>query len=68
MTHQDIARAFSGHRFEEALAHLADDVRWVLVGDRVVSGRAAVESLCSETTQGLADVTTSFPPVRLDGR
>ena len=29
---EKIARAFSSHRFEEALPHLTDDVVWTLVG------------------------------------
>lgn len=59
-TPEDVARAFSGHRFEEAFGHLADDVRWVLVGQAVVSGRDAVVAACRATTDELVGVTTTF--------
>lgn len=59
-TGADVARAFSGHRFDEAFDHLADDVRWVLVGDSVLEGRVAVEAACRGTAVGLAEVTTTW--------
>ncbi len=59
-THEDVARAFSGHRFDEAFGHLADDVRWVLVGKAVISGRAAVVAACRDTTNQLVGVMTTF--------
>ena len=58
-THEDVARAFSGHRFEEAFSHLADDVTWVLVGQAVITGRAAVEEACRATARELVGVTTT---------
>src|SRR5687767_887241 len=42
MKHEDIARAFSGHRFDDAFGHLADDVRWIIVGQRTLGGAEAV--------------------------
>ena len=40
LTTEKIARAFSSHRFELALPHLADDVVWTLVGaDPLIGGR-----------------------------
>ena len=59
-THEEVARAFSGHRFEDAFAHLSDDVRWVSVGDAVLVGRAAVEAACRATAEQLVGVTTTF--------
>jgi hypothetical protein len=35
-------RAFSEHRSDEALDHLADDVRWTIVGYMVLEGADAV--------------------------
>lgn len=59
-THEDLARAFSGHDFEQAVEHLADDVRWVLVGQSVVEGRDGVVAACRATADELTDVTTTF--------
>ena len=58
-THEDVARAFSGHRFEEAFAHLHDEVRWILVGQAVITGRQAVEEACRATAGHLSGVTTT---------
>ena len=58
-TQEEVARAFSGHRFEAAFAHLADDVRWVLVGQSVITGRDAVEAACRTTAAALVDVATT---------
>lgn len=59
-TPQQIAEAFSGHRFAEAYEHLAEDVNWVLVGETVLRGRAAVVEACEASTAELDDVTTTF--------
>ncbi|KQQ92739.1 hypothetical protein ASF62_12975 [Leifsonia sp. Leaf325] len=63
-TPEEIARAFSSHRFEDALPHLADDVVWSLVGADPVLGRDAVAKLCRGTAADLADVTTEFQRFR----
>jgi len=60
----EIAQAFSSHRFEEALPYLADDIVWSLVGDEPVLGREAVEKVCRESAEYLADVTTEFQRFR----
>ena len=74
LTTEKIARAFSSHRFELALPHLADDVVWTLVGGDPLIGRKAVKKACERTTSGaaspgrtpadLADVTTEFQRFR----
>ena len=61
---EKIARAFSSHRFEEALPHLADDIIWTLVGAEPVIGRKAVKQACKRTGSYLADVTTEFQRFR----
>ena len=43
-----IARAFSEHRFDEALGYLARDVRWTIVGYMVLEGADAVRQTCRE--------------------
>jgi SnoaL-like domain len=55
-----IALAFSTHRFEESLPHLARDVRWTIVGYMVLEGSDAVIRTCSETRESLADTETSM--------
>ncbi|MDF2585163.1 MAG: hypothetical protein K0R33_3806 [Mycobacterium sp.] len=50
-----IALAFSTHRFEESLPHLARDIRWTIVGYMVLEGSDAVVRTCRETRESLAD-------------
>ena len=46
MDARDIAEAFSSHRFEEAIPHLAPTVRWVLPGQGSLDGRDPVVEAC----------------------
>jgi SnoaL-like domain len=46
MKPQELAEAFSSHRFEETYDRLAEDVRWVLVGEATVEGKSAVIDAC----------------------
>jgi hypothetical protein len=46
---KDIAEAFSGHRFAEAVVHPAADARWVLVGQTTIEGRDAIVAACENT-------------------
>lgn len=55
-----IALAFSTHRFEDSLPHLARDVRWTIVGYMVLEGADAVIRTCSETLESLADTETTM--------
>ena len=63
-TPEEIAQAFSSHRFDEALPYLADDIVWGLVGDEPVLGRDAVATLCRRSAEDLTDVTTEFQRFR----
>ena len=60
MNHHDLARAFSGHRFEEVFASLDPDVIWRLVGSTDLHGRDAVMAACQGTTAENAKVTTTW--------
>ena len=60
MTPDQIATAFSGHRFAEAYPHLAPSVRWVLVGGPTLVGAPAVTEACEETATALAGTHTDF--------
>ncbi|GAA0803238.1 nuclear transport factor 2 family protein [Spirilliplanes yamanashiensis] len=64
-TPADLAEAFSRHRFDVVHPHLADDVRWEIVGDRELLGRDAVIAACDATTAGLAGVRTVFQDFRV---
>jgi ketosteroid isomerase-like protein len=55
-----VGRAFSEHRFDEALDHLATDVRWTIIGYMVLEGADAVRRTCRETLESLADTTTTY--------
>jgi ketosteroid isomerase-like protein len=57
---EEIAQAFSGHRFADAYPYLADDVHWILVGGPVITGMQAVVDTCEETLRELAQTTTHF--------
>ncbi|MGU3501600.1 nuclear transport factor 2 family protein [Mycobacterium sp. C31M] len=55
-----IGLAFSTHRFEESLPHLAPNVRWTIVGYMVLEGADAVIRTCTETRESLAETDTDL--------
>ncbi|MDY6995251.1 MAG: nuclear transport factor 2 family protein [Actinomycetota bacterium] len=55
-----VALAFSEHRFEDALGHLAKDVKWTIVGYMVLEGADAVARTCRDTAEGLEDTRREF--------
>jgi ketosteroid isomerase-like protein len=57
---RQVAEAFSGHRFADAYPALADDVRWVPVGQEPLVGRQAVIDACEATLAELSTATTEF--------
>jgi len=63
-TIDEIAQAFSSHRFAEAYPHLAADVRWDLVGGAPLTGRDAVIAACEESLAYLSQATTDFRKFR----
>jgi SnoaL-like domain len=61
MTSQEqIARAFSGHRFTETYANLAADIRWVLVGGPTIEGRQDVIAACAASAAEFSQGSTEF--------
>ena len=60
MNNEAIARAFSGHRFEETFDYLSPDVTWILVGQARLEGHAAVIDTCRQTIAESADVETTW--------
>jgi ketosteroid isomerase-like protein len=63
-TNQEIAEAFSQHRFDEALPHLSDGVVWSLVGADALTGPDAVAEACRSTAAELDGTTTRFTQFR----
>ncbi|WP_116453150.1 nuclear transport factor 2 family protein [Blastococcus litoris] len=59
-TPRETAEAFSRHRFRDAYAALAPDVRWTRVGEGVVIGRQEVVDACESTLGALTSTTTRF--------
>ena len=57
---ESIARAFSGHRFEDAYPYLAEDVIWTQVGEWELTGKPAVVNACQRSAEYLATVRTDF--------
>ncbi len=60
MNTDEIARAFSGHRFDETVDFIAPDAVWHLVGQTRLEGREAIVAACGETTEETADTQTSW--------
>lgn len=59
-TIQQIAEAFSSHRFREVYDYLHPQVRWVLVGAARLDGRDQVIHACEESLSQLSRSTTQF--------
>jgi hypothetical protein len=65
LTIAEIAEAFSDHRFTEVYPYLSDDVRWTVIGDRLIAGKADVIAACDESAAYLATATTEFSRFKL---
>ncbi|MDZ4265007.1 MAG: nuclear transport factor 2 family protein [Mycobacterium sp.] len=55
-----VGRAFSEHRFDDALDHLAADVKWTIVGYMVLEGADAVRQTCRDTLESLEGTSIEF--------
>ncbi|CAN5115773.1 hypothetical protein BH11ACT3_BH11ACT3_14150 [soil metagenome] len=60
VTNEDIARAVSSHRFDEAIPHFAEDIEWDVVGSDALIGKTVVSRVCEGSAEYLARVTTEF--------
>lgn len=67
LTNRQIAEAFSGHQFDRTFDRLAEDIRWDLVGQQALVGKAAVVAALEESAAQLAGVTTTFDSVTVVG-
>ncbi|MEJ7834296.1 MAG: nuclear transport factor 2 family protein [Nocardioides sp.] len=61
---QEIAEAFSGHRFAETYPHLAADIRWTNIGSEPEVGRDAVIAACEAALSEMSTMTTEFTKFR----
>jgi hypothetical protein len=59
MDAQQIAEAFSGHRFPEVYHYLAADVRWMMPGEAVIDGRDAVVAACESSAAEMAQLASA---------
>lgn len=59
MNTQDIAEAFSGHRFAEVYEYLATDVQWVLPGQAAINGKDDVIAACESSSADMAQLASS---------
>jgi len=64
-TMEAVARAFSSHRFEDAVPRLDDDIVWELVGGEALAGKLAVVDVCTSLARDLKDVQTTFDRLRV---
>ena len=60
-----VAEAFSSHRFSKAYPHIAEDVRWTLVGGPTLVGKSAAVAACEDTLSQLAETTTRFQKFKI---
>jgi limonene-1,2-epoxide hydrolase len=59
-TIQQVAEAFSSHRFREVYDYFHPDIEWILVGVTKLSGRDQVVAGCEGSLTELARTTTQF--------
>lgn len=57
LTNEQIARAISSGDFTPALDRLDENVRWEIVGDKTLQGKASVSDFCKKTAAYFASVT-----------
>lgn len=55
-TPEELATAFSSHRFSDTYDHLSSSVRWVPVGGTTIVGRETVVDACEQATAAMADL------------
>ena len=62
---QQIAEAFSRHRFAVTYPYLVDDIKWSIVGNEALVGREAVIDRCDESAKYLETVSTTFIKLKI---
>lgn len=56
---QQVAEAFSRHRFADVYDRLSRDVRWVVPGQKTVAGKDAVVAACESSLAGMSELAST---------
>jgi limonene-1,2-epoxide hydrolase len=64
LNNEQLALAFSTHKFDPVFERLAQGVTWDLIGGRTHTGKDAVVAVCRESADYLSDISTTFDSVR----
>lgn len=59
-TNSEIAEAFSKGNFEFSYSFLTDDIKWNIVGDKILNGKEEVIEFCNQTSDYFKTVKTIF--------
>ncbi len=65
LSNEQIAEAFSRHRFDRTYDYLADTIQWDVIGGERIDGKEQVVAACRQSVAYLADVVTTFGKFRL---
>ena len=60
-----IAEAFCRHRFAVTYPHMADEIKWNIVGGEELVGREAVIARCEESAKYLETVSTTMTKLNI---
>jgi ketosteroid isomerase-like protein len=59
-TNTALSQQFSGGNFKFAYNYLADDIVWIIAGDKILKGKENVIAFCDSTAAYFASITTKF--------
>ena len=60
-----IAEAFCSWRFTETYPYMADDIKWNVVGQKELMGRAAVIDRCTDSAKFLTTVSATLTKLKV---
>ena len=61
-----IAEAFCSYRFVETYPHMADEIKWNIVGKEELMGREAVIARCDKSAKFLETVSASITKLKIN--
>src|SRR5215210_4454149 len=61
-----IAEAFSSHRFVVTYPYMANEIKWNIVGSEELVGREAVVARCEESAKYLETVSTTITKLKIN--
>ncbi|MBV6478995.1 MAG: hypothetical protein HGGPFJEG_01755 [Ignavibacteria bacterium] len=65
MNLRQIALAFSNGNFEQTMEYFADDVEWIIVGEKIFKGKNAVIEYCRTISEYFNSVETDFKTINV---